>query len=806
MGVTYKAHDEQLRVDVALKVITPGRVDDAKAQSLFQREARAAARVRHPNVASVVFLSTTPGNFFYAMEFVAGESLADWLQTRGALPPALAIGFATQIARGLGAIHEQQIVHRDLKPANLMVVAAGREKSRAGSEANPDAWQIKIIDFGLARGFGDGGLGTELSAQTIGFRGTARYASPEQCQEHGEIDGRSDLYALGCILWEMLLGTPPFGARTHRELLNQHVGQGAPLEQIAHLPETVQAVLTRLLEKDPARRFPDADAVDKALERCWERLARGEDRIDGLAQTTRQAAVACDSPDAAVSDNKTTPSSRRATMTTVTAICGLVILLGGAIWFLRRESPAPPQAVAPPAAQPVAATVPIPAAAPLRKAIAVLPFSNLSSDKDNEYFADGIHEDVLSNLSKIRDLRVISRASVMPYKSGNRNLKQIAGDLNVATVLEGSVRRAGNRVRITTQLSDARTDEVLWSETYDREMKDVFEIQTDVSQNIARALQAKLSPAEVTEIREVRGENVEAYDLYLRGLAEFRKVRKEENERAIELYKQAVGKDPNYALAYAALADAYTMKVATFEEPPAWLDAAIQAAEKAIALDPRCEEAHAALGSAYTNKGWIRRAIFAYEKALQINSNYADAALSLSTLYFWTGRWDKAWPLLRRSVETAPDSANPCIWLGFIYFELGELDTGEQWMRRGMARLHDVSKEQQVAMLIAYARKDYRQVLDLMHERIGKGGWMQATAAHHIGELPWVPVPAVSLLHGRHADERLERGCAKTRTRSSALPTSMASTIAVSCAVTPLFSSTSAGNRKSGILAERSSA
>jgi tetratricopeptide (TPR) repeat protein len=273
-------------------------------------------------------------------------------------------------------------------------------------------------------------------------------------------------------------------------------------------------------------------------------------------------------------------------------------------------------------------------------------------------------------------------------------------------------------------------------------MKDVFEIQTDVSQNIAQALRAKLSPDEVTEIREVRRENVEAYDLYLRGLAEFRKAHKGENERAIELYKQAIGKDPKYALAYAALADAYTMKVATFEEPPGWLDAAIQAAEKAISLDPRGEEAYAALGSAYLQKGWVRRAISAYERALQINANYADAALSLSMLYFvWSDHWDQAWLLLRRSVDTAPDSPSPCIWLGILYLGLGELDEGERWMRRGMAKLHDAAKEQQIAILIAYARKDYRRALDLMHERLGEGGWPRANAAQQLGELPWVSPP-----------------------------------------------------------------
>jgi serine/threonine protein kinase len=745
MGVTYKAYDEQLRIDVALKVITPGKVDDPKAQALFLREARAAARVRHPNVASVVFLNTTPGNIFYAMEFIAGESLADWLRTRGALPPAMAIGFATQIARGLGAIHEQNIVHRDLKPANLMIVAAGRDKSRVGSDSNPDAWQIKIIDFGLARAFAGEGLGTELHAPTIGFRGTALYASPEQCEERGEIDGRSDQYSLGCILWEMLMGAPPFRARTHRELLNQHVAQFAPLERIAHLPASLQAVLARLLVKDPGNRFPDADAVVNALEDCRERLASGDEKIDDSEMTAHDPVAPRLSPDNGMQPDLPAGARRpRARGRAVVAplLIGALLAGGGYWWLVRAPRSVPVPAASPtpsPAAAAASPTVAPPAA---RKAIAVLPFSNLSSDKDNEYFADGIHEDVLSNLAKIRDLRVISRASVMPYKTASRNLKQIAADLNVATVLEGSVRRAGNRVRITTQLSDTRTDEVLWSATYDREMKDVFEIQTDVSQNIVQALQAKLSPDEVTDIREVRKENVEAYDLYLRGVAEFRKARKEENDRAIDLYKQAIGKDPKYALAYAALADAYTMKVATFEEPPGWLDAAIQAAEKAIALDPRCEEAHAALGSAYLQKGWVRRAIAAYEKALQINANYADAASSLSMLYFvWSDRWDQAWLLLRRSVDTAPDSPLPGIWLGILYFGLGEFDEGERWMRRGMAKLHDAAKEQQIAILIAYARKDYRRAIDMMHDRLGEGGWSRASAAQLLGELPWVAPP-----------------------------------------------------------------
>ena len=727
MGVTYKAYDEQLRIEVALKVITPGQVDDAKAQALFLREARAAARVRHPNVASVVYLNTTPGNFFYAMEFIAGESLQDWLKTRGTLPPAMATGFATQIARGLGAIHEQQIVHRDLKPANLMIVGAAREKSRTGSDSNPDAWQVKIIDFGLARGFGAEGLGTEVNAQTTGFRGTALYASPEQCEEHGSIDGRSDQYSLGCIWWEMLTGATPFRGRSHRELLNQHVSQMVPRERIAHLPAGVQAVLARMLEKDPANRFADADAVVEALQRCRERGASGGDSIDAIGVTTH------DAPDRAKSPTAAIEPSRAGGRAVALPLLAAALLAAGVLWWLGRAQPSAPASASSPTPTPAASPTIAPAVA--RKAIAVLPFANLSAEKENEYFADGIHEDVLSNISKINDLRVISRSSVQPYRGANRNLRQIANDLNVSTVLEGSVRRAGNRVRISTQLIDARTDELLWSETYDRDMKDVFEIQTDVSQNIAKALKARLSPAEAVEIRDNRAGSIEAYDLYLRGQAELRKQTKADVERAIDYFKEATGKDPAYALAYAALSSAYTLKVAVFDDSPVWLDAAIQSAEKAISLDAKSAEGYAALAQAYRHKGWQRRSLEAFEKALALNPNLEQAASNLAWIYLFSGRYEESWRLLHRVLGTTPDDAAARLRLGELYFALGEAEKGERWFRRGIVLLRNASNQQQMEIALAYSRKDYHRVLTLWEARLGPGRWANLTAAKALGEM-----------------------------------------------------------------------
>ena len=355
MGVTYKAYDEKLRIEVALKLITPGQVDDPKTQALFLREARAAARVHQSNVASVVHLNDTLGNFFYAMEFIAGESLADWLKTRGALPSAMAIEFGMQIARGLEAIHAQHIVHRDLKPANLMIVPSGRG-SRPGEsvDANPDAWQIKIIDFGLARGFGGEGPGTEIDAKTIGFRGTTLYASPEQCEEHRELDGRSDQYSLGCILWEMLTGAPPFRGRTHRELLNQHVALPLPLQQLAHLPDGLQVVLARMLAKDPANRFSDDDAVVKALERCREGRVPGDRSDADLGATTRDAV-----PVVAAAANVASTGAAQSTRsrTIGIAVAGVTLLILGAAWFIARSQPA---ATSPSATLPATKASPMP--------------------------------------------------------------------------------------------------------------------------------------------------------------------------------------------------------------------------------------------------------------------------------------------------------------------------------------------------------------------------------------------------------------------------------------------------------------
>ncbi len=330
MGVTYKAFDGAVAYRRgAGNWITPAQIDNPNAQNSFLREARAAARVHHSNVACVVFLNDTPGNFFYAMEFVEGQPMREWMRAHSSPPPLTVIAVAIQIARGLEAIHEHAIVHRDLKPTNLMMMRASRTGAGPLPELDPETWRVKIIDFGLARAVA---AAPGAATQTAGFHGTALYASPEQCEERADLDGRSDLYSLGCIMWEMLCGAPPFHARTHRELLNQHVAEPLPMDRLAHVPPSLAAVVARLLIKDPANRFPNALALIKALEHCRQKIESGGEMIDDQAATTMDSQSFCPSAPnqpvrAAPLSPSTTSSSRRELWIVAVAVLALVVPL-----------------------------------------------------------------------------------------------------------------------------------------------------------------------------------------------------------------------------------------------------------------------------------------------------------------------------------------------------------------------------------------------------------------------------------------------------------------------------------------------
>jgi len=577
MGVTYKALDVNLRYAVALKVINARFIGDESARRRFVREARAAASVRHPNVASVFHLGKSGDSYFYAMEYVDGESLDKVIRRSNRLDPSTALKVTALVAAGLEAIDQQKLVHRDIKPSNIMVSMHGDNIANA-----------KIIDLGLAKGtVADDGSISEISIQGA-FAGTPAYAGPEQFAGVGA-DIRSDLYSLGITLWEMLAGEVPFKGPTSR-LIYQHQHATPPVDKLTQVPQPVIVLVEILLEKDPDRRLQTPTELLQVIPKVTEALESGR-RV-----TTDQLRLGVDG--SAAESKQSTPrlhplltgARMRAFGWLLALVLGISGLLLAWFFFSGHEGFFFNQRVA--------------QAVPTEKSIAVLPFDNISANKDDAYFADGVQDEILSNVARVSQLKVIGRTSVMQYRADTkRDLRQIANALGVANILEGTVRRAANRVRITIELVDARTDHTIWSESYDRDLTDIFAIQSEVAQTIASKLTATLSPEEKKSIEAKPTENLEAYDLYLRARELFLGARVSSSELTVEkplrdavgFLEQAVRLDPKFTLAYCAATETHDVLFALDPNPErrALGDAAVN---RALALQPDLAEVHLAYG------------------------------------------------------------------------------------------------------------------------------------------------------------------------------------------------------------------
>jgi serine/threonine protein kinase len=470
MGITYKAIDTHLGCPVALKIISTQLLGNESARSRFLREARAAASVHHSNVATVHHLGESAGNYFYAMEFVDGETLETLIRRRGRLETELALDIMMQVAAGLTAINKQHLVHRDIKPSNIML---SWEEGRLGN--------VKIIDLGLAKGV------TEDSLSIAGsFIGTPAYASPEQFAGFGT-DIRSDLYSLGVTLWEMLSGKPPFRGSA-AELMDQHQHAEPPVEKLKGVSKPLIAFLQVLIAKDPNERFQSPAQLQNALPKVREAIGS---ELGLTADELRSAS-------AQVGDSvpKGRPRKQAIRWVLAASLCFAGLLLAwffvsghGGLLFSRRLAEA----------------------VPTEMSIAVLPFENISPNKDDAYFADGVQDEILNNLAKIGQLKVICRTSVMQYRADTkRDLHEIANALGVVNVLEGTVRRDGNHVRVSTELVDARNYNTIWADSYDRDLTNIFAIQSEIAQAVASRLSAQLSPEERKDVEEKPTNNLEA--------------------------------------------------------------------------------------------------------------------------------------------------------------------------------------------------------------------------------------------------------------------------------------------------------
>ena len=653
MGVVYKAKDTRLGRVVALKVMRPDPQRDAVQKRRFLREAQAASALNHPGIVTVYEIDADAGLDYIAMEYVAGGTLAG-LMAAGPLPAERALRLMRQVADALAAAHAVGLVHRDLKPSNIMLASADH---------------VKVVDFGLAK-FTEASASTatvEAVTRSGTVMGTAPYMSPEQISGRA-VDVRGDIFSLGTILYELLAGRRPFGEDSGTFTLAAILCEApAPLAGVSH---GVARLLDRCLRKNPDERFASAADMRKAIDAVLE----GERPLE-----TAEQAPASPSAPAPEAPRDAFQGSRPWRLRSLTAIVVALAVVAGVaaslLWLSRRAAgPQGEAGEAKRAAAPAEAT-----------SIAVLPFVNMSPDPDQEYFSDGLSEELLDALTRIPQLRVISRTSSFQFKDKSEDIRAIAKKLNVAHVLEGSVRKSGKQIRITAQLVKASDGSHLWSQSYDRGLDDIFAVQEDIARSVAEATKVTLLGRDL-QIATPRGDNTEVYNLYLQGRYFTDRHRRENLEKAVSYYEQALTLDPGYARAWAGLGRVYIIQTDRgYDTRHETLRKGRQAVEKAVELDPNLAEAHAELGWIRTNYDWDwLGADAAYKRALELEPRNAMVVRQAAALAATLGRFEEAIERGRRAVELDPLSAGARVNLaGFAYYA-GLLDEAEAAVRKGL--------------------------------------------------------------------------------------------------------------------------
>src|SRR5882724_11179755 len=661
MGVTYRATDTSLQREAALKIIKTDIAErSADARERFMREARAAASLRHENIATVYQfgMCLETGQYFYAMELIEGETIEERVRRTGPLDARTTIGIAQQVTSALAAAEKHGLVHRDLKPANLMLI------SPDGETRNNENLVVKIIDFGLAKAFH---TPTDLKSLTHDrFVGTPAFASPEQF-EHSALDVRSDIYSLGETLWFALTGKTPFAGRSVDEIHRAQQSNAPPIEQLkaAHVPSRLRSLLESMLALEPASR-PGTHELAARLQRC-------------------------------------SPEARRARRKRVTLAAAALLILGVSAPFIflsLRTQNSLSNLGAP------------------DKSIAVLPFENLSRDPDNTYFADGVQDEILTRLASLSDLKVINRTSVMPYKSGAaRDLHKIGHQLGVARVVEGSVQRAGNRVRVNAQLIDVSTNQALWGQTYDRDLADVFAIQSEIATSIARQLQARLSPREKTAIEQAPTNNITAFELYARAEDLLARNVKANLLEAADLLNQAVARDPSFFKAYCLLASTHDrLYFLGADHTPARLALAEAAIQEAFRLHPDAGEAHLARAqNLYQGYLDYDAALAELEVAAKTLPNDARVFELKGFIERRQGKQEEAVRSLQRALDLDPRNMDTLKQLALSYRLLRRFAEQKSVLERALAIApNDVDIKLELATLEFYWKADTRPLHQLV--------------------------------------------------------------------------------------------
>jgi eukaryotic-like serine/threonine-protein kinase len=587
MASVYLAEDLKHGRKVAIKVLLPAPGHSYEPQR-FLREIRIAARLSHPQILPVHDSGECDGLLYFVMPYAGCETLRDRLNREGQLPIDAALRITRAVGTALGYAHRHHVIHRDIKPENVLL-----------QEGEP-----VVADFGVATAMSAAG-GDNIYITDRGFAvGTPAYMSPEQASAERDLDGRSDLYSLACVLYEMLAGQPPFAGSGARATMARHaIEPPAPIRSLRPtVPLAVELALQRALAKSPSERFA-----------------------------------------------------------TMAEFCDALV------------APAP-------------TAVPM-TGAPDQRSIAVLPFVNSSADPENEYFSDGMTDELITALSKVEGLQVASRTSVFALKSLREDVRTLGSRLNVATVLDGTVRKSGNRIRITVQLSRVSDGRLLWSERYDREMSDVFAIQDEIAGTIVRTLRATLlgDLGDLTPVRYTA--NVKAYSLYLKGRFCWNRRTQEGIREGIRYFEQAIAEDPDYALAYSGLADSYALDL-DYKGAPVFegMERAKAEARKAIALDETLAEAHTSLGWVTFIYDWDWAAAEQqFRRAVELNPRYSTAHQWYSWFLAAMGRFEESLEHGRTAAELDPASVSIRRSMGWLQYYARQHDGALDNLRRGLA-------------------------------------------------------------------------------------------------------------------------
>jgi TolB-like protein len=608
MGVVYQAHDEILGRDVALKVLPPGSLQDAKSRKRFRKEAEALSKVRHPNVAVIYDFDSQDALDFIVMELIPGITL-DQKIVDGPLPEEEVLQLGLQLTEGLSAAHNCGVIHRDLKPHNLRLDHDGR---------------LKILDFGLAKSSASEG-NTETLTEPDAIQGTLPYMAPEQLLGE-KADASTDVYACGAVLYEMATGRRLFDGRKKRRLVHAivHDTPTPPRTLNGRISTALNLIILKCLAKEPENRYPTAAALGDDLRR----LAAGAPSLS-------------------------IPPRRRI------AAWGATLLIGTFVVALAAYNL---DSIRGRFTQPAGIS-----------SLAVLPLENLSRDPEQEYFADGVTDALITDLAKIGALRVVSRTSVMRYKRTQKSLSEIARELDVDAIVEGAINRVGDRVRITAQLVRAANDRHLWAETYERDMQDVLLLQDEVARSIAEQIQVKVTPAEHERLTHARKIDPEVYELYLKGRY-FWGMRTEASiQKAIDIFQQAITKDPMYGAAYSGLADCYSSLGFSFDvgsiSPREIQPKALAAARKAADLDDSSAEAHSSLAFIKLNYDWDwTQSEQEFRKGIELNPGWANGHHWYAHHLLSSGRTREAETESLRALELDPLSAIMNAHLGWHFY------------------------------------------------------------------------------------------------------------------------------------------